>query len=353
MYNKVLLIITFLSFFVTTAFTQNTYTLDNNPGAPSNYKTLQGALDSVPGGSIILIQPSSHGYGIGNVTKPLAIYGAGYFLGQNAAPNTQAILMQVTLNSLSFSAGSQGSILSGVSFEYSTGDGLLTRINFVSTNNISISRCKFQILGSTQGFYGNNANNINISQCFIHADGQLVVGPAFNFTFKNNIVECTNIGIVGNAQNFTCTFLNNSFRGNIGELSFENCTFINNIIMCLNPAATRYIDVPMTYADHNVSNVNIFPAGGVNITNADEPNTYTLYSNPAISSSDGIYQLKPGSVAIGYGTDGTDAGAYGTTNMRYVFSGIPAIPNIYFANPQQVGTTSGGLKIQLKIKANN
>ena len=45
--------------------------------------------------------------------------------------------------------------------------------------------------------------------------------------------------------------------------------------------------------------------------------------------------------------------AYGTTTMRYVFSGIPAIPNIYYANPQQIGTTTGGLKIQLKIKANN
>ena len=342
---------------------QNTYVLNNTPGTAANYRTLQGALDSVPAGSIILMQGSGINYGRGDISKPVVIYGPGYLLGQNNAPFTQANPIEARVERLIVLKGSQGSIISGVSFETSNlNDGSGNRLLFDSTSNVTIIRCRIHGIGcGSQGcrahtFIANNSTNISITQCYIPTEGTLLGGTNFGMNFKNNIVSgLPYLNFVGFATNFTSTFQNNSFYGRIQEVSFANCTFINNVIITPNPSETIYLDAAMAFASHNVSNVNIFPAGGTNINNADGPNTYVLYSNAAISSDDGIWQLKPGSAALGYGNDGADAGAYGgsATNLRYVFSGIPAIPNIYFANPQQVGTSGGGLKIQLKIKANN
>jgi hypothetical protein len=169
--------------------------------------------------------------------------------------------------------------------------------------------------------------------------------------FINNIIV-GEINFVANQQTpFDYRFENNSFYGRISSLDFANGSFVNNVII-QTPAETVYLNTPMSFADHNVSNVNIFPGGGSNIINADGANTYTIFSNPAISSQDGIWQLKPGSVAIGYGAGGIDCGAYGGSKP-YVLSGIPAIPNFYFADPQQAATGNGGLNIHFKIKANN
>ncbi len=169
-------------------------------------------------------------------------------------------------------------------------------------------------------------------------------------TLKNNIVVgVPSLNLINpyTRDPYSYTYKNNSFYGKIEGSNFNNATCINNII--INTSANPTFGGAITYADHNVSNLNIFPAtGGTNIINADAANTYLLSSG----SNDGVYYLKTGSVAIGYGNDGTDAGAYGTITP-YVLSGIPAIPNIYFAEVQQNATTGGGLKVRLKIKANN
>ncbi len=343
------------------SFGQSTVVLNNNMGAPANYRTLQGALDSVEAGTTILMQGSGKNYGYGNITKPVVIYGAGYFLGQNNPPSTQAIQSESQLEGLGFSPGSQGSIISGLSFFASSlNNGNGNRIGISGTNNISISRCRMQVLGCGSqgcralGIVIQNSSNVNIDQCYMTIDAAslLYLNSASGINLKNNI-------IIGNPiltllsdisiSPYTYTYTNNSMYGKIEYTQFANGNFVNNVI--INTSATTVVASNMTYADHNVSNANIFP-GGTNITTADGPSTYVLNTNPGISSTDGIWQLKPGSVAIGYGNDSKDAGAYGG-NVPYAFSGIPAIPNIFFANPQQVGTTNGGLKIQLKIKANN
>lgn len=360
---KLLLLFAFTIIF-NGAFAQNTYVLNNTPGTAADYRTLQGALDSVPAGSIILIQGSGINYGLATVSKPVVIYGPGYFLGQNNGPNTQANLSEAMLIQLVFATGSQGSIISGLSFvprsqadDYNANN----RINLSNTSNITINRCRIESIpangGEHQTIAFTNCSNITISQCYITLNAAVLCffNSASDIFFKNNIITGQPYLYIGSnfsSAPYSYTFQNNSMQGTIDDGSrFCNGNFINNVIINTG-SETTYTGCGMAYADHNVSNINIFP-GGTNITNADGSNTYVLYSNPAISSNDGTYQLKPGSVAIGYGNDGTDAGAYGTSNMQYVLSGIPAIPNIYFADAPQNGTTAGGLKIHLKIKANN
>lgn len=361
MYKLILLFA--LTIIFNNLFAQNTYVLNNTEGSAANYRTLQGALDSVPSGSIILMQGSGINYGLATVSKPVVIYGPGYFLGQNNSPNTQANLNEAMLIQLVFAAGSQGSIISGLSFvpraqdDYSANN----RININATSNITINRCRIESIpangGEHQSIAITNSTNVTISQCYIGLNGSVLCffNSAGGVLFNNNIIQGQpNLYIVSgySAAPYSYTFQNNSMRGTIDYGSnFCNGNFINNV-MINTGGGTAYNGCGMASADHNISNLNIFP-GGTNITNADGPNTYVLYSDPSISSNDGIYQLKPGSVASGYGNDGTDAGAYGTTNMKYVFSGIPAIPNFYFADVPQNGTTTGGLKVHLKIKANN
>jgi hypothetical protein len=350
-----------LIIFTCTGFTQNVFTVNNNPGMPANYHSLQNALDSVPAGSTILLQGSALNYGYTNVRKPVVIYGPGFFLGQNPAPNTQADLSRAMITHMYFQNGSQGSIVSGVSFVFNpTLDGQINqRIICDTTSNITLSRCYFDYV-PFGGFVHNRvflikqSSNITIKQSYINLqEAVLVPLQSSGIVFSNNIFVgggVVNIIDVSQAP-YDYSFYNNSISATMQYIDFTGGSFFNNVIIQNNPAYTISISGNMTVADHNVSNVNIFPGGGTNITNADGNNTYVGFSNPNIVSQDGMWQLKPGSAAIGYASGGGDCGAYGTNS--YILSGIPAIPNIYFANTQQSTTTPGGVKVHLKIKANN
>ncbi len=84
--------------FITSA--QNIYTVPNVPGSIANFKTLQGAHDSVAAGNILYVLPGSFSYGDVVFTKKLTVYGTGYFLGQNLEPYTQANISPVLVNSI-------------------------------------------------------------------------------------------------------------------------------------------------------------------------------------------------------------------------------------------------------------
>ena len=66
-------------------------------------------------------------------------------------------------------------------------------------------------------------------------------------------------------------------------------------------------------------------------------------------STDGQYQLKAGSPAIGAGNGGVNCGAYGGPNP-YVLSGLPPVPATWFFN---IGDPSGPYNVQVKVKSHN
>jgi len=145
MFRKVQTLVACFIIMMQCAIAQSIYTVNNTPGSTANYHVLQDALDSVPAGSIILLQGSSINYGFGLVKKPLVIYGAGYFIGQNPAPNTQALLNRSMVTHLTFAKNSLGSMVSGVSFVLNPAlDGQINqRVVFDSATNITLSRCYF------------------------------------------------------------------------------------------------------------------------------------------------------------------------------------------------------------------
>ncbi len=370
--KKTVLLTTVIVLAISKCMSQGTYVVNNIPTAAANYHSLQNAIDSVPSGSIILLQNTGLNYGSASITKPLVIYGAGYFLGQNAGAATQANLAEAQVNYLGFGAGSEGSIVSGLHIVDSTNDNIgNARLSFGGTSNITVSRCFIDYPG---GLGGNGTpysiafggcSNIIVEQCYVQLNNNLIgISQSSSILIKNCIVESpagSSYGMVatGNApytytvQN--CTFLGQNGGGFFNGGSFYNNIFINRDTTQQTGAATCCGGAPMIDALNNISNADFFyGVGAHNTVNKalNAGNLLTLFSNPAITSTDGAFELLPNTPAKNYGTDGTDAGAFGG-GLPYVLSGIPAIPNIYFAQVPQNGTSAGGLKVHLKIQANN
>jgi hypothetical protein len=125
------------------------------------------------------------------------------------------------------------------------------------------------------------------------------------------------------------------------DVTLNACIFYNNILLEGNFTATD-CDVR-----NNIGNSTQFGSYNGNQQNIDMSTVFL-----GIGSTDGQWQLTPGSPAIGAGILGEDCGMYGG-NDPYVLSGLPAIPAIYlFVSP---ASASGfeGLPVQVRIKSHN
>ena len=356
---------------------QSTYTVNNTIGSTADYHLLQHALDSVPAGSIILLQNSGLNYGKANINKPVVIYGAGYFLGQNAAPATQANTAESMVSYLGFNAGSQGSIVSGLHIKDSSNDGSIInyRVSFNNTSNVTLSRCLIEPAVAYSYNYGgaaatfNASSNITVEQCYIKppGGGLLSLTSSTSILFTNNLVisgQNTLNFQSGSSINSTCTLKNNTFYGSLpsGFRAAQCVLFENNIVIITDTAShpnsnSGLWNDPFSNADHNVTNaINLFEydamADNTNIidVNLNIDSVFLHYSNQLISSNDGIYQLKPNSIAKNAGNDGTDAGAYGSS-LPYALSGIPSIPYAYSITVPSQG--AGTISVHIKAKATN
>lgn len=102
----------------------------NNTGIPASFTNLQAAHDAgtVLAGDTLHLEPSAVSYGDLVSTKKLIILGPGFFLNENA--NQQANPATAITASVTFNAGSSGSVISG----------LTVGAIYVNTGNITISR---------------------------------------------------------------------------------------------------------------------------------------------------------------------------------------------------------------------
>jgi hypothetical protein len=354
------------------SFAQKTYIVNNAASSTADYHTLQSAIDSVPAGSILLLQPSAVVYEPVTIRKRLAIYGSGYFLGQNAAPATQANAVVSRVMYINFAKGSDGTTVSGLQF---TKNATTDHAHFDSTTGITISRCYFESQEcGTQGcvpeqFSFNISSLVTIQGCYIGTtNSHLTFGTdnSSGILFQNNIISG---GDFGNAFATTATsnvtMNHNTIITSNANFFVAGWTLFNNIILKLSPNVgdTTFTfsgnggpyQGPANASKNNVCNYSIFASS----TNKIVPRNTTLDSlfigssnSQAITSTDGFFILKSNTAAAVYATDNTDCGAFGGT-APYVLSGIPAIPNIYFLQVSPNVTQSGGLKLSIRAKANN
>ena len=358
---KKLLWATALSLSMKAGMAQNMVVVNNTPGIVANYKTLQGAVDSVADGTLILLQPGSGTYGNVTIKKRVSIIGAGYFLNHNPDPTSQATPAEAVVSSLVFDTASNGSYVTGLSMTGLNGNG--ARFTFLNTSNVTVSRCLVTPGGSNTLFYGYKSNLITVKQCYVRVPGGyghgiiLSTREATDFQFLNNVFVNDDLayGFQLPSEYFTNYSASVLFKNNVMYNLYNPgfypsaCSFTNNIVFLFNSSST----INAVAASNNVSNVN-FSAPGPNINNAVHADVFVLNSDPAITSADGRFKLKTGSVAIGYGQGGIDCGIFGgQANQRYELSGIAEfVPNIFYLNVPTVGTTTGGLPVHVKIRAN-
>lgn len=327
-----------------TTYAQTIRRVNNNPGVTglNVYATAQAAHDAAAANDIIIIEPSATSYGDLVLTKPLKIYGNGYYLDTNT--EQKADQRSSIVGIVSFNTGSGGSLISGLSPNTST-------INIYGVSNITVRGCTGNINIYTRNAANTTNNNVsNILLTQNYSGGRVDSNPTTGFvisdvTLTNSIYD--DLRAEENPQNQNWVVRNNTFGVSaVATIQLANAIFENNILRGSGPAAI-FTNVTHSY---NVAAFAAFTGGVGNQNNYDLTNVF-LGSGVGISS-DEAWQIKPGSPLKTAGSGGIEVGAYGGPTP-YVVSGIPAIPSIVNMNNTATGSNTVPLSVTISVKSNN
>lgn len=331
--------------FITNA--QGIVTVNNNTDFPADYDDLQTAIDEVDPGTVLLVAGSGINYGAITLDKQLAIYGPGYFLGDNEEPWTQASTSQASTNDITFNEGSSGSYIAGL---YVLGTTYIGTISNLTLENNRLQNI-FSINGTTP-------SNITIQGNYLNSN-DFRVNNASGVVFRNNILNTTSGAILFAYSSSGISGLvieNNIVRSSANSTSVYafSANFSNNI--CIHNGNTEWnlnsAHLPSVVNNNISTDAALLANYPNNLSEADPSEVFIDWDNPGLYSNDYIYTLAADSPAIGYGTNGEDAGPFSGTNP-YTLSGIPNIPHIYYLDVPTAGSAQDGLQIHVKAKANN
>ena len=301
--------------------------VNNTPAITVPYATFQAAYNAATNGDTIYLEGSGYSYGTINISKNLVIIGPGYFLGQN--PENQANISTAVIDYLYLNGACSGSKFMGLEIASIDLNGGLAQ-NIVFLRN--------RIINSMYSDYGISSISVYYS----------------NIIFQQNFVQGSLSGRFENA-----VFRNNVFLGGLTINSFNNSVaFLNNVVgnanitmatQCANNIFFGSCNFTNCLLTNNICSASQAPAGNGNQLNVDMNNVFVCYTTCTGFSTDGRYQLKAGSPAIGAGSNGEDCGIFGGTDP-YVLSGIPAIPAIYYFNYNFNNTV---INVDMKVKSHN
>ena len=323
--------------------------VDSNVGSTvKDFTTLQTAHDGAIAGDTLYLIGSPNNYLSAkiNVTKKLVIIGPGFFLTEN--PDTQANTLSAFMNStvpfqctsIEFAVGSEGSVMMGM--EVRGG------IKFTA-NNILVKRNKFQEFSCGSSMVDITASNIIFIQNYVQGTNSngvpllIVNGNQSNVVIANNFLYQLLAHNGGNPPAISALTSSVEISNNIlrGSLSVANGLVQNNVFI-FNNAFTATTSIVRNNYHVGAS----LPGGNSNVNNIVLANFF------AGSTTDGLWQLKAGSLGIGGGFGGGDAGMFGGVEP-YVLSGIPPVPAIYSFTAPVVGDKVLGLPVQIKVKSRN
>lgn len=339
--------------------------VNNNPGVTgvNVYASVQSAHDAANPNDILMIEPSSISYGNLVVTKPITVYGSGFF----KSTNTELMSDQrsSTLGEVSFGAGCSGS--SFYSLVISTFRLLNNGLNLNSSiSNLTIERCLIQSEISINTPYNSssigthNVANIIVRRNYLGSISMFSTSPAVlsNVIISNNIITGNfQVGViqgngVGDVSNVLVQYNTiKNFAGAITNYTLKNAVFENNILT--NPDNTNggyslgFVNVTMS---NNISHGNHFPAINGNQNNVNV--AAALVGSGAGISLDEAYQPKAGSSLKTAGSGGTEVGAFGGPTP-YVISGIPPFPTIQTMLNTGTGSNTTPVQVTISVKSNN
>ncbi len=335
--KKFFLVILGISLFGEISNCQNLIRVNNNPGIDADYTNLQDANDNSSNGDTIYVEGSETAYPGADISHSVTIIGPGYFLSEN--PKTHANGLEAKFNGdINFNTGSAGSIITGCNLGYYSIS--------INENDISVIGCVvYDVkLSKLSGVTENILVLQNYITNSIHSNSYN--SPITNSIISNNIIE---VYILISSPNSSMQIVNNVFGGK-GSYAFSidcsNSTIQNNI----STSSSAQIKVN---AGNTITN-NILASNGTN-TNGNQynvamANVFVDHNGLKGYSTDGKWQLKAGSPAIGAGVGSVDCGAYGGVKP-YVLSGLPDLPHIYEASIPSTANSNKGLKVTIKVKS--
>ncbi len=287
----------------------------NNMGG-AEFSDFGSAYSAANAGDTIYVEGSTYGYGNVYLYKPLVILGTGYFLSENSKTQKTPFLASM-FSSIYLLSGSEGSVISG----------LFTSDLTIECSNISILRNYIQYVHMGCSW------NIKIAQNYLVNIGEACVYG--NVNINNNCIA----GSVNFPDAWSGIIINNTFITTCNH-RMPNFLIANNIFYSNN----WNVEVTGNSFSNNICGAGYIPSGNNNQTSID---ISTLFIGTG--STDGQWQLKPGSPAIGAGIDGVDCGMFGG-DEPYVLSGMPAIPSVYEFTTAGTGSNNSGLNVHVKAK---
>jgi hypothetical protein len=309
------------------------------------YTTLQAAHDAASSGDIIYLEPTNISYGSLTCVRPLTIIGNGYFLQQNTG--LQVDTREAIVENVYFNAGSAGSRITGCTIQSS--------YLVINTNNITIERNQI----SSNIYVGYNPSTgatTSVSNLIVRQNymtGTFVLYPASpqtisNVNISNNILTSGITTSTSQYNQLTNILISNNVIGNLtgsngAGLQVDNAVIKNNI---LTYTGTNSTFTPRNNAySYNISGNTAFGTANGNQQNVSPANLFV----GGTASTDGAFQLRSGSPAIGTGESGTDVGAFGGA-VPYRIAGIPNVPTIYQYNQSVSGNS---LNATISTRSNN
>jgi hypothetical protein len=325
-------------------FAQTVRRVNNLPGISGTnvYTTPQLAHDAAVANDILIIDPSSIGYGDLTLTKPLKIYGNGYFLNVNT--ELKANTSPSTLGSIWFNTGSGGSEIYGVTASI---------IYIQGVSNVKVERNN---ISSLYLYAYNKANtvstsitNINCTRNYISNIG--VGGSGVGITISsvlitNNIIyyiAATTDPLVQSwvVRNNTITY------PSTGAVTLVNSVFENNLLA---GNVSSGITTTNVSASYNVSSGTAIIAGIGNVSAYDVASD--LLGTGSGISVDEAFKVKVGTGLKTMGSSSSEVGAYGGLTP-YIVSGIPAIPSIISMINSGTGNNATPIQVTISAKSNN
>ncbi|WOD43702.1 hypothetical protein [Hwangdonia lutea] len=330
-----------------TCFSQNTITVDNNPGITEVtnfvYANLQDAIDAAQNNDTLYIQASATSYGDVTVNKTLNI------IGRSHSENNKISY----IDNMDVTPNASNSYFSGLNFtdEISINNPLpvtdlvfennyINHIGFSLSsggiNNCIIRGNVVRYLGESSSWDSPIQNGVLTNNIFLH---DVNIAYPESVSLKNNIFFCYTgkILIVNESNNNTDLIIENSIilkmNSNAGSVSpydgiqFKNC-------LTYNPNASVFDDLPGT--------------GNLNNTNPQFENV----TDDDFDASTDDYHLKAGSPAIGAGTDGEDIGLYNASGYLFNMFGITyGTPTVNITNITE--SVQEGQPLQVTITASS
>jgi hypothetical protein len=304
-------------------------------GDASVYPSITTALTASVDGDTLYISGGLFTEGMA-ISKSLVIYGAGHYPDSTQVTGTTQLNGDITINGTAGSGSIEGLYVGDITLNG-------------SFSNYTIFRCNVNNITCLTG----PLNNILVSENVVR--GTINLNSSSSNVVDNVIIEKNVIQIKIRLFNQTSLLIRNNIFLYTPTSSYrviegvQGAIVKNNIFMLAN----GYLVSNLT-DDTFENNIIVYNIAGLDPSNLVNIDPAIIFVNQSGTMFDYAqdYHLAIGSPALNFGTDGTDAGIYGTASP-YKLSSVPSNPHISKAVVADETDSEGKLQLRFVITGQN